>query len=222
MNIGYQIAYRTVWGESVVVLMTWVTKTGKKRHAEMALSTADGEVWRGETAVPSSAVEVEYEYTIVCEGETVRREWCVLPRTLALPKRMRRLQCIDRWRDQPEDTFLYTSAFTDTFVRHESQPWPFAGKGKPVTIRIMAPEVPEGQTLAVLGNLPALGDWQPERAVRLVPVGPAEWAFTLDLGAIEGTLEYKYLTLSADANQPPIWELHDNRRLPQLDRKSVV
>ena len=216
MNIGFQIAYRTVWGECVTVEMTWMTKTGKKSQDEVELSTSDGEVWRGETAVPIDAAEVEYAYSIVCDGKTTRREWRGLPRAITLPKGIHRLQCTDRWRDKPGATYLYSSAFTETFLRHERKEWPIQKAGRPVTIHVFAPDVPEGHTLAVLGNQAALGEWQWGHEVMLTPVGPAEWAFCIDLNSIEGALEYKYLTLSNDSSQQRTWELHDNRRLPLL------
>ena len=112
MNIGFQIAYRTVWGECVTVEMTWTTKTGTESREVIELSTSDGEVWRGETAVPTDATEVGYAYFIVHDGETTRREWTGLPRSITMPKGIHRLQCTDRWRDKPGDTYLYTSAFT--------------------------------------------------------------------------------------------------------------
>ena len=116
MNIGFQIDYRTVWGESVLVTATWISKTGKKSQEEVSLSTTDGEVWRGETFVPTDAAQVEYSYSIVQDEKTVRCEWTGVSRSMTLPKGFHRLQCTDRWRDEPSDNYLYSSAFTETFL----------------------------------------------------------------------------------------------------------
>ncbi|MBQ8968676.1 MAG: 4-alpha-glucanotransferase [Bacteroidaceae bacterium] len=219
MNIGFQIAYRTVWGELVAVELTWATKTGKETQTTLELSTTDGTTWRGETVLPASAVEVRYQYRIDKDGETTRREWGMVPRTLSVGKGGRRLLCIDRWRDCPAENYLFSSAFTEVFLRHREQPWPTVGEEKTLTIRVFAPEVPEGHTLAVLGSQPQLGEWQAGREVQLTPVGTGEWAFTLDLSQLQGVVEYKYLTIDKRSGQHT-WELHDNRLLqcPHTER----
>ena len=214
MNIGFQIAYRTNWGESVRACLTWITKTGKENHEDLELSTTDGAVWRGETSVPSSATEVRYTYSVRKEGAAVRQEWNIIPRVLPLITNSRRLQTFDRWRDQPAETYLFSSAFTEAFLRHETQPWPTADGERTLTVRVFAPEVPEGQTLAVLGSQPVVGEWQQGRELRLTPIGPCEWAFSLDLSQVSGTLEYKYVTVD-NASGQTTWELHDNRLLTQ-------
>ena len=213
MNIGLQIAYHTVWGESVHAALTWTTKTGKKSREEVELSTTDGKVWRTETIVPTGATEVEYTYSIVCEDKPERREWTMVPHRVQLPHGVHRVQLVDRWRERSADGYLYSSAFTEAFVHHEPQPWPYAKGSRPLTIHVMAPTVPNGYTLAVLGSQPALGEWQVERAVRLAPVGPGEWAFSLDLGEVDATLEYKFLVVADSGDPKPTWELRDNRRL---------
>ena len=159
MNIGFQIKYRTVWGENVRVALTWMTKTGKETCIDVALATIDGEKWRGETVLPSSAAKVRYQYLIIKDGQVARSEWNVLPRELELPKGKNRVQTIDHWRDCPEDSYRYTSAFTEAFVRHEHQAWPESSDEKTLILRVFAPEVPAEQTLALLGSAPILGNW---------------------------------------------------------------
>ena len=209
MNIGFQLPYHTQWGESVAVNLIWKTKAGKEESSQISLSTSDGELWRGEVVVPSGVTNIHYQYSVQNEDKVVRKEWDMLPRTLHLPTHTNRILCIDRWRDQPENTFRYTSAFTEAFIKTPEREWDV--KNGELTFRVFAPEVPEGQTLAVLGNLPILGEWQTGREVRLTPVGPNEWTFSISMDSFEGTLEYKYLTLDKTTGQLGIWEMHDNR-----------
>ncbi|MBQ8051846.1 MAG: 4-alpha-glucanotransferase [Bacteroidaceae bacterium] len=224
MNIGFQLHYRTVWGESVSAALTWATKTGKETSMDIPLSTVDGEVWRGEATVPASAVEACYQYRIVQNGETVRQEWRTLPRQLSLPKGKNRVQTLDRWRDQPADTYRYTSAYTEAFVRHEHTEWPTTESEKAFVLRVFAPEVPQGQTLALLGSLPVLGEWEAGREVRLTCVDPNEWAVSLDLEKLDGTFEYKFLTIDTSTGKQCVWEMHDNRRMnrPNAERRMAV
>lgn len=223
MNIVFKVPYRTVWGEYVAVDIIWRTKTGKETRAEQPLSTSDGMWWSGQTAAPTSAVEVSYTYIIYNEEGIVRREWNMLPRTLSLPQGRNRVVTIDRWRDLPSEQYLYTSAFTEAFVHHAPRPRPTIEGKKALVLRVSAPEVPQGHTLALLGSHPTLGEWQHDRELHLVPVGPTEWAITLDLEELDGTLEYKYLTIDNTTGQRT-WELHDNRLLdrPNAEQRMEV
>ena len=194
--------------------LTWVTKTGKENREELDLSTTDGDVWRGETSVPSSATNLRYTYSVRKENAVVRQEWDGVPRVLPLNTGSKRLQTIDRWRDQPQENYLFSSAFTEAFLRHAPQPWPMVEGERTLTIRVFAPDVPEGMALAVLGSQPIVGEWQKGREVRLTPTGPCEWVFSLDLSQVNGTLEYKYVAVDKENGQHT-WELHDNRLLTQ-------
>ena len=224
MNIGFQIKYRTVWGENVRVALTWITKTGKETCIDVALATIDGETWRGETVLPASAAKVRYQYLIIKDGQVARSEWNVLPRELELPKGKNRVQTIDHWRDCPEDSYRYTSAYTEAFVRHEHQAWPESNDEKTVILRVFAPEVPAEQTLALLGSVPILGSWQTGKEVRMTSVAPNEWAVSLDLAELQGLVEYKFLTLNTSTGEQGMWEMHDNRSLqcPNAERKMAV
>ena len=212
MKIGFQIHYRTVWGESVSIRLTWLTKAGLETSEELALATNDGQTWRGEMNVPTGTTRLRYQYEIRKEGKTSRREWKMIPRELELPKGVNQVLCCDSWRDCPSDSYRYTSAFTETFVHHDLEPWPTVKWERTLTLRVFAPEVPVGQTLALLGSQPLLGEWQPGREVRMKCIGPNEWTVTLNIEEMEGgTMEYKFLTIDSVSGEQRHWEMHDNR-----------
>ena len=69
-----------------------------------------------------------------------------------------------------------------------------------------------GEVVCVVGNHPALGHWDPQRAVRLDTARSLfpRWSGFVDLSA--GTqIEYKYIRLKSDGSV--IWELGSNRIL---------
>lgn len=213
MKITFEIEYRTAWGERVDLRLTYVTASGKETTKTQPMATADGILWRTEVALPPAAARLTHTYIITREGQPVRTEWAMLPRTQTLPADAKRLACRDRWRVLPENAFRYTSAFTEAFVRHPQGEAEAAGD-KTITLRVLAPEVPEGQVLAVLGNQPVLGDWQPGREVCLVQTAPGEWVFGIDGSALQGVLEYKFLTLDTHTGEQRAWEMRANRILP--------
>ena len=227
MNIDFQIGYRTVWGENLQAVLTWETKGGKETSVEVPLSTVNGETWRGSAVAPANAERVNYRYTVWQNGEATREEWAALPHRLELSKGINRIQAIDRWRDRPENSYRYTSAFTEAFVRHT--PSAETGEksqeaGKRLVVHVLAPEVPEDQVLAVLGSHPILGEWKQGQEMRMQLIAPNEWAFCIDIEAVSGTLEYKFLTLDKQSGEQRAWEMRENRTLtvPHVEQKMEV
>ena len=160
----------------------------------------------------------------------MRQEWAALPHHIELTKGVNRIQAIDRWHDRPGNSYRYTSAFTEAFVRHTPSAEICTPKGngeetaKRLVLRVYAPEVPEDQVLAVLGSHPALGEWKPGQEVVMKLVAPNEWAFCLDIEAVSGTLEYKFLTLDKQSGEQRAWEMRENRTLavPHVEQKMEV
>lgn len=75
-----------------------------------------------------------------------------------------------------------------------------------------------GQQIAVIGNLPELGHWDPARALPLHYFDGGRWEVPLDLAEnFSGTLEYKYIILHSGSDRVE-WEAGDNRHY-QLNGK---
>lgn len=242
MKITFQVEYKTAWGESVEAELTYQSKTGKETNVTLPLTTTDGAIWRGEHAAPTNAVALTYAYRIVRDGKTKRKEWSVNPHSITLPAAAR-LVCHDRWRDMPTNAYRYTSAFTKAFARHQTDEvssavstsdtshtaQPVASQSgqhktsaeRPATERwiricVEASEVPEGQTLVVLGNQNALGNWQIKNAVRLTEDTPNVWSFTIDANDLKGDVEYKFFTIDATNGNLIAWENRSNRTLTPM------
>jgi len=216
MKISFQIEYRTQWGEELSVDVRWITSAGKETCKEVMLATTDGVLWRAEMQLSIQAEQVTYSYAVVCNEKKVRTEWKSQPHRLAVPTGVKRLVCQDRWRELPSDAYRYTSAFTEAFVRRNRGTQPSLEGEKNLLLRVLAPEVPEGQVLAVLGNQPVLGNWKKGQEVRLTEVEPGEWMLPIDLSKVEGILEYKFLTLDCHTGEQQAWEMRDNRLLAPL------
>ncbi len=75
-----------------------------------------------------------------------------------------------------------------------------------------------GQNLAIVGNLPELGNWDPAHALPLHFFDGGTWEVPLDLPEdFKGTLEYKYVILHGSSGHVE-WEAGDNRVM-DLDEK---
>ena len=77
------------------------------------------------------------------------------------------------------------------------------------TIVLSGVEASEGEQVLMCGQLPLLGDWDPERARPMARKGD-QWLATLEL-APDVELAFKFLRRDADGNV--IWEAGDNRTI---------
>jgi 4-alpha-glucanotransferase len=122
---------------------------------------------------------------------------------------------VDSWNVQglPENAFA-TEPFRKVLLRDETR---FLNP-EPARIthvfRVKAPLLKPGQTLALLGNCEALGNWDPSRAILLnrVPGRQHLWA-SLDLSAMPFPIEYKYGVFDVERNAFLHYEDGGNRRI---------
>lgn len=214
MKLYFSIDYLTHWGESVRVVLTLVNAKGRKQAQVHPLDTRDGRSWAGEVLVTEGNIRTfHYHYCIYEDDSVVRTEWRLVPRRFeADPTKAYRF--LDAWRDMPEFSHLYTSAFTQCVrpraPRVEGLPY-FSGT---LMLRVSAPQLEEGQALALLGNQPALGEWNPDFAFRMKETGLYEWSLTLSSTGLTFPMEYKYVVVDAKTGAFLAWEGGDNRVLP--------
>ena len=109
-------------------------------------------------AVPTVENKVEYFYSVYRQATEIRREWQQVNHHLELPDKDAVYVCYDRWNDIQEDSYLYSSAFTEAFNRHTVKPIP-QQEGqesqkirKPITIKVHAPQVESDESLYLVGE----------------------------------------------------------------------
>jgi 4-alpha-glucanotransferase len=84
--------------------------------------------------------------------------------------------------------------------------------GIPVRLSIPAPRVAPGQSVYCAGNIPALGFWNPEKALPLHDSGYPDWQVDFHVRRVEIPFQYKYFITDSE-NRTILWESGDNRRL---------
>jgi 4-alpha-glucanotransferase len=214
MKIRFLIAYKTHWGESLQVAINYGASIAKKTTKVVEMSTTDGYCWSGDVELPKSTRRLDYHYQVVCNGVVTRCEWTAAgERHLPLDAKERLYTLCDHWRDIPAEAYLYTSAFTESFTRHGVGAPKLVYGGRTLVLRVEAPRLGEGQVLALSGSLPMWGEWDTTRAVRMVETAPNVWMVPVEVDAIQGVADYKYIALDGESGQVVAWEARDNRRL---------
>ena len=217
MKLTFNLEYQTTFGEELVLNI--LTK-----HYKM--STIDGLHWSCQlTLGPKDGACIDYYYTVMRGDEELRHEWLVEPHRLELAaSKGVRYTVYDHWLDIPEDSYMYSSAFTDCVAARKcnmSLPTSFS---RTVRLKVRASQLRGNERLAVLGNTEALGNWEALAAQPMTEHNNNEWVLSLDADVLPRTFEFKFVVLDEEKDVTPLWEDGMNRTisLPDIEDGEVV
>ena len=219
MMFHFYINYRTVYGEELVLNMMI---NGKQIQHKM--TTVDGAKWFLDLEMTPESKHYTYYYSVVREGITCKTEWQIIKHQLnCTAERANDYTLYDTWHDIPEDSYLYSSAFTDC-INHQ-QPAQVKSNAFSKTIRLIvrAPQLREGELLAIIGSDPALGAWSKEHAIPMVQEDYNEWTIDINVEALAvNYLEYKFLALNE--KKECLWETGFNRsiEIPEMKAGTLI
>ena len=220
MVFRFNIEYKTVYGENLVLNLNMDNK-----EVHNSLGTTDGLHWSCDLDVAPKAKNITYYYSVERDGVCVKKEWQVVMHQLNVTaERANDYIIYDHWRDIPEDSYLYSSAFTDC-INHQ-QPAEVKGNTFAKTIRLIvrAPQLREGERLVLVGSDPLVGAWDVKRAVPMVEQAYNEWTVDINAEALAvNYLEFKFVALN-DKKGSEAWETGYNRsvEIPEMKAGSVV
>jgi 4-alpha-glucanotransferase len=219
MKLKFTINYGTQWGESLHVLISYVSIDGTIRNSNLLMTTDDGVSWSIETSVLESRQHpissFSYYYQVEDgDGNVLRKEWTGVPRCYHFDSSKNYL-LPDLWRDIPLQYHLYSSAYAVTALgnpeSHEVTAKRLPLYRKTIIFRVSAPQLRNGQSLAILGSHPALGDWNSARFLKMEPLGKFDWILSVNVDHVLLPLEYKYVIIDDETNALVAWEEGDNR-----------
>jgi len=220
MRLTFWLRYHADSGQSL-----WLTGNhelfGNSRAGQgIALERLNGAFWQATMAIAPGALgdaSVAYSYLLRGADGTVVQDWGCDRRLDFASFKAQEVLIVDSWNapGQTENVF-YTEPFKHVLLKPE----PVEGRA-PVpskathVFKVKAPLLSRGQTLCLLGNVPALGQWATVEPVLLGRrTGEDYFSVTLDLSQERLPLEYKYGAYDL-ANQAFVrFEEGRNRTLP--------
>ena len=210
MKLTFRIEYRTAWGE-----MLGATLCGNDNQPIM-LSTGDGIRWEGSAEMTDApaGIPISYRYGVYRDGQCIRRESGTMPHIFC-PGKKRNCHYIldDFWKDLPQESYLYSSAFSGDYQSANSIKT-MAPADCSITFRALCPCLHhKHQQLGVCGRGAALGNWDCKQTVLMEEIQANEWTVTLNAASLEFPLEYKFVACNADTKEVEEWEAHNNRLL---------
>jgi len=220
MKLLLSIDYKTNWGEMVFAQVTTYSKRGKAEQQMLPLHTTDGVTWISDFSLTGKDLtHIEYTYIIMNGEQEVRREWNSVTRQIKFDDK-KSIHIQDRWRDIPVLAHLYSSAYcrVEGVTMHVGKAdLPYFDKT--IILRVQAPQLRKGECLGVVGSNPMLGNWQADRALRMLPDGMHEWCISLSGTSLLLPFEYKYVVLNEETGKVVAWEEGENRKTPAIEQQ---
>ena len=218
MKLKFAINYGTKWGENLFVYITYRSLDGTERSSRQMMLTSDGWQWELETSAHESRqhplVSFSYYYQVEdADNHVLRKEWTAIPRTFYFDSSKNYVMA-DLWREVPLQYHLYSQAYrTMAFMPQEEEVKALRVPlyRKTVIFRVSAPQLLKGQSLAVIGNHPALGSWNPARYLKMEHIGCYDWLLSVNVDAVLLPIEYKYVIVDDATHALLTWEEGDNR-----------
>ena len=224
MTLHFSIEYHTEWGQNVEVELCFLSPEGRTHMERILLDTDDGCLWKKSSTLRARTRRFMYTY-VITEGSVVRRrEWDMVPRLFPADE-ARTYFLADHWRDASESSHCYTDAYFAATGQGRLPDCSIALFPRTVIFRVQAPWLAPGERVALVGDQPALGNWDTQRALSLTPSARHEWSISISADGLRLPFQYKYVVLTPSEGNKAAgvrWEEGPNRQTPANIQLSVA
>lgn len=217
MKIHFILNYSTEFGQDLR-LNIFDGKTAEP--TSYGMNTADGKTWQCDIEMKKAPERADYFYSLDNSGHEERHEWQTVTHRIELNcKRAKEYTVYDRWIDIPQDSYLYSSAFTDCVNRRHHEEIKPTDYRKTLRLVVRAPQLRKGEHLLVCGEHSHMGNWQPDYAIRMYEHNYNEWVTDLDREAFGDRKETELKFIATDDKGNTLWETGFNRKLALPEMK---
>ena len=224
MKLLFNLEYQTTFGENLVLNI--MSEEDKSKVTQYKMSTLDGLHWSYQLTKGAKAeAHIDYYYSVYRGDKEARHEWLTEPHHLEIIAPKANFYMVyDHWIDIPEDSYMYSSAFTECIAARKREKSEEVSYSQVVRLKVRAPQLRGNERLALLGSGEALGNWEAKRALEMTEHESHEWVISLDADELGETMEFKFVALDEEEDVTPLWENGNNRTvvLPQIKKGDVV
>ena len=217
MKIHFILNYSTEFGQDLRLNIF----DGKAAEpTSYGMNTADGKTWQCDIEMKKAPERADYFYSLDNSGHEERHEWQTVTHRIELNcKRAKEYTVYDRWIDIPQDSYLYSSAFTDCVNRRHHEEIKPTDYRKTLRLVVRAPQLRKGEHLLVCGEHSHMGNWHPDYAIRMYEHNYNEWIADLDREAFGDRKETELKFIATDDKGNTLWETGFNRKLALPEMK---
>ena len=210
MTLTFQINYRTEYGQTLCVIETRESILGWTEKTPLLLSCHGADFWTATIPVSDFAGVIEYKYAIRLQDGGFIYE-AGDPRTLLLRAADKKVVVRDFWQAIDYEKSFYATAFLKSLFMRQKPQKAKAPKGN-IRLSIDLPQILPTQGVAVVGNIPALGNWDHSEKLVMADGEFPLWRADFEAPA-DQIIEYKYLIYDLKTGATVDQEWGENRKI---------
>lgn len=228
MKLTFNIDYDTIFGEEVLLNVVENNKKGGKKTSQYRMNNRDGKHWWVELNRTEASLNtaIDYYYSVDCDWSDGRHEWLTEKHRLELTVvKGKEYTIYDHWSDIPEDSYLYSSAFTECVNKRPLSVIKPSAYDKTIRLVVRAPQLRSTDRLCVVGKPKAMGAWDVFDALPMYEHNYNEWIVDLNVETLESdVLEFKFAAQDVADRHNALWESGMNREihLPEIKSGEVL
>jgi 4-alpha-glucanotransferase len=213
------INYHTTWGQNIFVYGSISALGNWDENKAVEMKYISPEVWCVDIETEGTT-NVEYRYLIKGNnGNIVAREWGN-PHIIISDKSSKDFDIYDVWQSIPQQKFLYTSGFSDSFFKHDNAKIKYYKRT--ILLKVNCPYAKKDQAVILCGSSIALGEWSSENAMRFTQTRYGEWQLAINATQIKSEQEYKLAIYDNIEKKIIHWEEGQNRILTPIGEKGDI
>ena len=245
MNLSFQINYRAEYGQSLCVIETKASILGWTEEHPLVMNCHGQDFWTVSLPISDFAGEVQYKYAIRLQNGGFIYE-AGEPRKLVLNTNDKKLVVRDQWQVDDYEKAFMTTAFKEALFRRDKglrtqderlnsgdakdsktngAAWrPHLHDGVAsgnVRFSIVVPQVLPTQGVAIVGNIPELGNWNTDDKVAMCDCEFPLWQVAIQAEA-DQVIEYKYVVYDLHSGKVVDMEWGENRVVWGLQENMVI
>ena len=228
MRLLFNINYVTMLGEELLLNVVRQTGAETTKHTVYRMSSDDGKNWWYECNDPSltQGMQLSYYYSVDDGGNTPRTEWRMLPHRLDLTAVKGDCYTVyNQWSAMPEDTYLYSAAFTACIEPRRLKSLQVTPFEKTVRLIVRAPQLRSNECLRLTGKADVLGTWDAFKALPMYEHQHNEWVIDVNFDTLRtNQLVFKFVAVQQNNMHALLWETGANRtlQLPKMNAGEVL
>ena len=214
MKVTFHINYKTVWGQSLWISGSSDPVGNWDEKAAFPMKHVGNGEWEA-TLTYSSNFTFEYKYFVRNNDNST--SWEGGKNRIFGPFQSKCIEIRDFWRPQIDnESVLFTKVFSSViFNRKEAIKSEKKSLAKALRFNLRAPRVAADQTIGIVGNCPALGDWQ--KPILMDDISYPIWSTEIDLSEVNFPISYKYVIVDTKSGKISIWEEGNERTIFHIE-----
>lgn len=225
MTTVFEINYRTAYGHYIGLFEYGTQQTGWTEEHPLRLECSGEDFWRVEVNLSDDA-KFNYKYGVFSENNLLAAEDGIA-RTFENNTAHQIITVRDHWQNSSYEDVFHTKLFTESVFKRPNKRLSAAKSVKSKTsepivcFRLTCPQIYPKQGVAIIGNIPELGEWNYKKKLVLSDANYPQWETTIKVRELQD-IEYKYCIYDLKTGEVLDVEYGNNRYVWGLQKDMTI